>query len=230
MNSCISLLDPHMGIVYDWCEERPQIQSIGDDILSKYVPAHVNIFYCFGGLVLTSFLIQAASGLALTIYFRPTVIEAFSSVELIVTSINLGWLIRSLHRWSSGIMFQLLILHVSRVYLTGGYKKPREVTWITGILLALITLSFGVTGYSLPWDQVAFWACKIVTATPKAVDELIPSLGTNLVLLLRSGYSVSQLTLTRLYSIHTLLLPSSTLVLLLVHFILLRKQGISGPL
>ena len=179
---------------------------------------------------MTSFLIQAASGLALTIYFRPTVIEAFSSVELIVTTINLGWLIRSLHRWSSGVMFQLLILHISRVYLTGGYKKPREITWITGILLALATLSFGVTGYSLPWDQVAFWACKIVTATPEAVDELIPSLGTNLVLLLRSGYSVSQLTLTRLYSIHTLLLPSLTLVLLLVHFILLRKQGISGPL
>jgi cytochrome b6 len=119
---------------------------------------------------------------------------------------------------------------VSRVYLTGGYKKPREVTWITGTLLALATLSFGVTGYSLPWDQVAFWACKIVTATPEAVDELIPYLGTNLVLLLRSGYSVSQLTLTRLYSIHTLLLPSITLVLLLVHFVLLRKQGISGPL
>merc|ERR1719161_3093528 len=125
-------------------------------------------------------------------------------------------------------MFQVLILHVSRVYLAGGYKKPREATWITGVVLAILTISFGVTGYSLPWDQVAFWACKIVTATPEAVDELIPGLGSSLVLLLRSGYSVTQYTLTRLYSIHTLLLPSLTLVLLLVHFILLRKQGISG--
>ena len=180
--------------------------------------------------MLTSFLIQASTGLALTIFFRPTVLEAFTSVELIISSVNLGWLVRSLHRWSSGIMFQLLILHITRVYFTGGYKKPRETTWITGILLALSTLSFGVTGYSLPWDQVAFWACKIVTATPEAVDELIPSLGSSLVLLLRSGYSVTQYTLTRLYSIHTLLLPAITLVLLLIHFILLRKQGISGPL
>ena len=135
------------------------MQTVGDDILSKYVPAHVNIFYCFGG-----------------------------------------------------------------------YKKPREITWVTGTLLALITLSFGVTGYSLPWDQVAYWACKIVTATPEALDELFPSIGTLLVLGLRAGYSVTQLTLTRLYSIHTLILPLVALMLLLTHFLLLRKQGISGPL
>jgi cytochrome b6 len=219
-----------MGFIYDWCEERFQVQTIGDDILSKYVPAHVNIFYCFGGLVLTSFIIQAASGLALTIYFRPTVVEAFSSVEQLITSVNVGWVIRSVHRWSSGLMFQVLILHVSRVYMTGGYKKPREITWITGTLLSLATLSFGVTGYSLPWDQVAYWACKIVTATPEALDELFPGIGTLLVLGLRAGYSVTQSTLTRLYSIHTLVLPLATLALLLLHFLLLRKQGISGPL
>ncbi len=190
----------------------------------------MNIFYCFGGLVLTSFLIQAASRLALTIYFRPTVVEAFSSVEQIIAAVNFGWIVRSAHRWSSGLMFQVLILHISRVYMTGGYKKPREITWITGTLLALVTLSFGVTGYSLPWDQVAYWACKIVTTTPEALDELFPSTGTLLVLLLRSGYSVTQYTLTRLYSIHTLVLPLATLVLLLTHFVLLRKQGISGPL
>ena len=104
-------------------------------------------------------------------------------------------------------MFQLLILHVSRVYLTGGFKKPREFTWFTEALLSLSTLSFGVTGYSLPWDQAAYWACRIVTATPEAFDELSPKFGSSLVLLLRSGYSVFQLTLTRLYSIHTLILP-----------------------
>ena len=114
---------PSMAYLYNWCEERFQIQSIGDDILSKYVPAHVNIFYCFGGLVLTAFILQAGSGMALTIYFRSTVIEAFASVEIIVSTVNLGWLIRSIHRWSSSIMYQALILHVFRVYLTGGFKK-----------------------------------------------------------------------------------------------------------
>jgi len=157
-------------------------------------------------------------------------VEAFSSVDQLITTVNIGWIIRSVHRWSSGLMFQLLILHVSRVYMTGGYKKPREITWVTGTFLALITLSFGVTGYSLPWDQVAYWACKIVTATPEALDELFPRIGTLLVLKLRAGYSVTQATLTRLYSIHTLVLPLVTLPLLLTHFLLLRKQGISGPM
>jgi cytochrome b6 len=123
-----------MGFIYDWCEERLEIQSIADDILAKFVPGHVNIFYCFGGIVLTSFIFQGASGFALTIYYRPTVVEAFSSVQLILYHVNLGWFIRSIHRWSSGVMVLVLILHIIRVYLTGGFKKPRELIWITGMV------------------------------------------------------------------------------------------------
>jgi len=219
-----------LGFIYDWCEERLEIQSIADDILAKFVPAHVNIFYCFGGIVLTCFIFQAASGFALTIYYRPTVVEAFSSVQLILYHVNLGWFIRSVHRWSSGAMVLVLILHVSRVYLTGGFKKPRELIWITGVILAVCTVSFGVTGYSLPWDQVGYWACKIVTSTPEALDDFIPGIGKILLIILRGGYSVSQITLTRFYSIHTFVLPLFTLVLELIHFSMLRKQGISGPL
>lgn len=219
-----------MGLIYDWCEERLEIQSIADDILSKFVPAHVNIFYCFGGIVLTAFLFQAASGFALTIYYRPTVVEAFASIQVILYKVNLGWLIRSIHRWSSGVMVLVLILHIGRVYLTGGFKKPRELIWVSGVILAVLTVSFGVTGYSLPWDQIGFWACKIVTSTPEAFDELIPGAGKFLVLCLRGGVSVTQSTLTRFYSVHTFVLPLLTLVLLLVHFSMLRKQGISGPL
>jgi len=215
-----------LGSIYGWCEERLEIQSIADDILSKFVPAHVNIFYCFGGIVLTSFIFQAASGFALTIYYRPTVVEAFSSVQLILFNVNLGWLIRSVHRWSSGVMVLVLILHICRVYLTGGFKKPRELIWITGVILSVCTVSFGVTGYSLPWDQVGYWACKIVTATPEALDDLIPGIGKALLIVLRGGYSVSQITLTRFYSIHTFVLPLVTLVLELIHFSMLRKQGI----
>ena len=218
------------GSFYDWFEERLEIQSIADDILSKYVPSHVNIFYCFGGIVLTSFLIQGATGFGLTIYYRPTVLEAFQSVKYILSEVNLGWLLRSVHRWSSGLMVLMLILHMSRVYLTAGFKKPRELTWMTGVILACTTVSFGVTGYSLPWDQVGYWACKIVTATPEAFDDLIPNLGQTLVLALRGGYSVGQATLTRFYSIHTFILPVVALSMMLVHFSMIRKQGISGPL
>ncbi|KAJ3676813.1 hypothetical protein LUZ61_021544 [Rhynchospora tenuis] len=113
----------------------------------------------------------------MTFYYRPTVTEAFSSVQYIMTEANFGWLIRSVHRWSAS-----------------GFKKPRELTWVTGVVLAVLTASFGVTGYSLPWDQIGYWAVKIVTGVPEA----IPLIGSPLVELLRGSASVGQSTLTRL--------------------------------
>jgi cytochrome b6 len=215
-----------MSNVYDWFQERLEIQAIADDITSKYVPPHVNIFYCLGGTTLTCFIVQVATGFAMTFYYRPTVTEAFASVEYIMTQVNFGWLIRSVHRWSASMMVLNMILHVCRVYLTGGFKKPRELTWVTGVALASVTVSFGVTGYSLPWDQVGYWACKIVTGVPEA----IPVVGSLLVEVLRGGVSVGQSTLTRFYSAHTFVLPVVAVVLMLTHFVMIRKQGISGPL
>jgi len=215
-----------MSNVYDWFQERLEIQAIADDITSKYVPPHVNIFYCLGGITLTCFIVQVATGFAMTFYYRPTVTEAFASVKYIMTEVNFGWLIRSVHRWSASMMVLNMILHVCRVYLTGGFKKPRELTWVTGVALASVTVSFGVTGYSLPWDQVGYWACKIVTGVPEA----IPVVGSLIVGLLRGGVSVGQSTLTRFYSAHTFVLPVVAAVLMLTHFVMIRKQGISGPL
>ena len=215
-----------MGKVYNWFQERLEIQSIADDISSKYVPPHVNIFYCFGGITFTCFLVQVATGFAMTFYYRPSVADAFASVEFMMTQVNFGWLIRSIHRWSASMMVLTMILHFFRVYLTGGFKKPRELTWVTGVILASVTVSFGVTGYSLPWDQVGYWACKIVSGVPDA----IPVVGSSLVELLRGGTSVGQGTLTRFYSLHTFVLPLITAVLMLAHFLMIRKQGISGPL
>jgi cytochrome b6 len=215
-----------MSSVYDWFQERLEIQAIADDITSKYVPPHVNIFYCLGGITLTCFIVQVATGFAMTFYYRPTVTEAFASVEYLMTEVNFGWLIRSVHRWSASMMVLNMILHVCRVYLTGGFKKPRELTWVTGVALASVTVSFGVTGYSLPWDQVGYWACKIVTGVPDA----IPIIGGLVVQVLRGGVSVGQSTLTRFYSAHTFVLPVVASVLMLTHFVMIRKQGISGPL
>ncbi|GAB2273250.1 hypothetical protein Dimus_008050 [Dionaea muscipula] len=216
----------YLNKVYDWFEERLEIQAIADDITSKYVPPHVNIFYCLGGITLTCFLVQVATGFAMTFYYRPTITEAFASVQYIMTEANFGWLIRSVHRWSASMMVLMMILHVFRVYLTGGFKKPRELTWVTGVVLAVLTASFGVTGYSLPWDQVGYWAVKIVTGVPEA----IPGIGSTLVELLRGSASVGQSTLTRFYSLHTFVLPLLTAVFMLMHFLMIRKQGISGPL
>ena len=127
-------------------------------------------------------------------------------------------------------MVLTLILHVSRVYLTGGFKKPRELTWVSGVLLSVLTVSFGLTGYSLPWDQIGYWACKIVTATPQAIDDLLPGWGSLFVRVFRGGYSVGQSSLTRLYSLHTFILLIITFITVLIHFSMLRKQGISNPL
>ncbi|MEB3175189.1 MAG: cytochrome b6 [Cyanobacteriota bacterium] len=212
--------------VFQWFNDRLEVQAISDDIASKYVPPHVNIFYCLGGITLTCFLIQFATGFAMTFYYKPTVAEAFTSVQYIMNEVNFGWLIRSIHRWSASMMVLMMILHVFRVYLTGGFKKPRELTWVVGVMLAVTTVSFGVTGYSLPWDQVGYWAVKIVSGVPAA----IPVVGDQLVTLMRGSESVGQATLTRFYSLHTFVLPWIIAVLLLLHFLMIRKQGISGPL
>ena len=211
---------------FKWFDERLEIQALEDDIASKYVPPHVNIFYCLGGVTLVCFLIQFATGFAMTFYYRPTVTEAFNSVQYIMTDVSFGWLIRSIHRWSASMMVLMMILHVFRVYLTGGFKKPRELTWITGVSLAVITVSFGVTGYSLPWDQLGYWAVKIVSGVPEA----IPVVGSTIVELMRGSTAVGQSTLSRFYSLHTFVLPWLIAVFMLAHFLMIRKQGISGPL
>jgi cytochrome b6 len=211
---------------FQWFDERLEIQAISDDITSKYVPPHVNIFYCLGGITLVSFLIQFATGFCMTFYYKPNVSEAFTSVEYLMNEVSFGWLIRSIHRWSASMMVLMMILHTFRVYLTGGFKKPRELTWITGVIMAVLTVSFGVTGYSLPWDQVGYWAVKIVSGVPAA----IPIVGDQMVELLRGDVSVGQATLTRFYSLHTFVLPWLIAVFMLLHFLMIRKQGISGPL
>ena len=212
--------------LFQWFNDRLEVQAISDDIASKYVPPHVNIFYCLGGITLTCFLIQFATGFAMTFYYKPTVAEAFTSVQYIMNEVNFGWLIRSIHRWSASMMVLMMILHVFRVYLTGGFKKPRELTWVVGVMLAVTTVSFGVTGYSLPWDQVGYWAVNIVSGVPAA----IPVVGDQLVELMRGSPSVGQATLTRFYSLHTFVFPWVIAGLLLTHFLMIRKQGISGPL
>ncbi|KAI3833671.1 hypothetical protein MKW92_021240 [Papaver armeniacum] len=131
-----------------------------------------------------------------------------------MTESNFGWLIRSVHRWSASMIVLMMILHVFRVYLTGGFKTTRELTWVTGVVMGVLTASFGVT------------AVKIVTGVPDA----IPVIGSPLVELLRGSASVGQSTLTRFYSLHTFVLPLLTAVLMLMHFPMIRKQGISGPL
>jgi cytochrome b6 len=216
----------YLNKVYDRFEEHLEIQAIADDITIKYVPPHFNIFYCLGGITLTSFLVQVATGSAMTFYYSPTVTEDFSSVQYLMTEVNFGWLIRSIHRWSESMMVLMMILHIFRVYLTGGLKKTRELTWVTGVILGVLTVSFGVTGYSFPWDQIGYWEVKIVIGVPEA----IPVIGSPLVELLRGSVSMGQSTLTHFYSLHTFILPLLTTVFMPMHFLMIHKKGIPSPL
>jgi len=218
------------GLAFDWFEERLEAQALFDASTTKYVPPHVNLFYCFGGLVLMALLVQFGSGLLLTFYFIPTVADAYSSVAFLQLWATDGWFLRSLHRWTSNFVLLAILLHLCRVYLTGGFRKPRELTWISGAFLALFTLAFGVSGYSLPWDQVGFWALQIVSALPETVDDFAPGAGIGTVVAIRGGFSVGQETLSRTCTAHTLALPAGDAAASLVHFLLIRKQGVSGPL
>ena len=215
---------------FTWFEERHEGQTLVDDVVTKHVPPHIGLFYCLGGIVFMALVAQFTSGLVLTFYFTPTVDDAYLSVEPLELSRHSGQLFGSVHRWASNLMLLAILLHLSRVYLTGGLKKPRELTWVSGALLSFLALSFGVSGYSLPWDEIGFWALQVVSAVPGTTDDFLPGVGSSIVCPIRGGFSIGQETLNRAFTAHTLTLPAGAAIVSLLHFLLIRKQSVSGPL
>jgi hypothetical protein len=156
--------------VYPWLEERLELQSLSDDVQSKCVPPHVNLFYCFGGLVFTGFLFQFVTGAGLSLFYRPTVIDSF--LGALAAGFDFAWLLRCFHRLSSNFLLLLVVVHATRVFFTGGHLRPRELTWTSGLALTALTSAFGASGYTIPWDQVGFWAYQVVSAIPASLDAL----------------------------------------------------------
>nr|YP_009589615.1 cytochrome b6 [Selaginella pennata]QBL76198.1 cytochrome b6 [Selaginella pennata] len=214
-----------MGRVYDRSEERPEIQAIADDTTSKHAPPHVNTPHRLGGITLTRPSVQVATGSATTPHHRPTATEALGPVRYMMTEVNFGWLVRSVHRRPASTMVSTMIPHAPRVYPTGGSKKPRESTWVTGVVPAALTVSPGVTGYPSPRDQIGHRAVKIVTGVPEA----IPFIGSPSVESPRGSVSVGQSTSTRFHSSHTSASPPLTAAFMPMHSPTIRKQGIPGP-
>ncbi len=208
--------------------ERFQLTDrLHKSLFDKPVPMHARRFwYCFGGLTFFVFLLQVASGVFLTLYYVPNPEEAYSSVYYISHYVNYGWLIRSIHLWGAQFMVIFVVLHMLRVFITGAYKKPREFNWVVGVLLFMITMAFGLTGYLLPWDNKAFWGSMV---TAQLIAE-VPVVGPLMKHILLGGDTLGAPTLTRFYSAHVMLLPGALAVLLVAHFWMIRKQGISGPL
>lgn len=211
-----------------WFEDRFRIKELLTSIVKHPAPENVisNPLYCLGGTAFLCFIILALSGIFLAMYYKPTPAEAYKSVEHIMTVVPMGSLVRSIHHWAANMMIAAVMLHMIRVYFMGAYKKPRELNWVVGILLLLITTTFGFSGYLLPWDQLSYWATKIGTGIAAA----IPLVGGYISLILVGGNDLGPETLTRFFAIHVLILPATIIVLLGAHFIMVRLQGISGRL
>jgi quinol-cytochrome oxidoreductase complex cytochrome b subunit len=193
-------------------------------VIDKPVPAGINYLYCFGGIAFTLFVMQLLTGLLLSIHYIPSEAEAYRSIQRLHQTVPLGHVLRSMHHWAADLMVVMVALHMARVFVTGSYRNPRELNWVAGAMLLLLTLGFGFTGYLLPWDQKAYWATVVGTNMLGSV----PLIGPSLAAVLRGGAEVTGQTLLRFYSIHVLWLPIFTAFFLWIHFHILRRVGISG--
>lgn len=215
------------GGLWGWVEERFGIGEGLRRALRKPVPKHARHWsFCLGGITFFAFVVEVVTGILLAFYYKPTPEGAYDSVLFIMNRVRFGWLIRSVHAWAATLMIVAIFGHMIRVFVTGSYKPPRELNWVVGMVLLALTLTFGFTGYLLPWDQRAYWATVVGTESGKS----LPAIGPAILQLLRGGAEVTDLTLTRFYAVHVLLLPVITVVLLVAHFLMIRRQGISGPL
>ncbi|MDV2580819.1 menaquinol-cytochrome c reductase cytochrome b subunit [Alkalibacillus haloalkaliphilus] len=220
--------------LYDWVDERLDITPIWRDIADHEVPEHVNpahhfsaFVYCFGGLTFFVTVIQVLSGMFLTMYYVPDIENAWHSVQYLQSQVANGQIVRGMHHWGASVVIVMIFLHTLRVFFQGAYKKPRELNWIVGVLLFFVMFGLGFTGYLLPWDNKAFFATQVGLE----IAESVPVIGTDIKTLLAGDPDiVGAQTLTRFFAIHVFFLPAALFGLMALHFIMIRRQGISGPL
>lgn len=212
--------------IESWIDNRYNTSSIKDLIQNKKVPQHKYSFiYYLGGVTLFLFIVQLITGILLLLYYSPGEDTAYESVRYIIQHVNFGWLIRNVHSWSANLMVFFAFAHMFSVYFTKAYKNPRELTWVTGIFLLLIIMTFGFSGYLLPWNELAFFATKVGTDIVSAV----PFIGEELRLILRGSEDVTGATLTRFFGLHVAILPVFFTFFLILHLGFVQKQGMHEP-
>lgn len=209
---------------WNWLDGRYQLEALIQALLHVEIPQTARTYY-LGGITLFFFMVQATTGILLALYYQPTPDAAYNSILLIMNQVNFGWLIRSIHSWSANFMILFCVLHMLRIVFQAAYKAPREVTWLFGVGLLLLTLGFGFTGYLLPWDQRAFWA----TTVGSEIAGAVPVIGGQLLIFLRGGAEVTARTLSRFFGVHVLVLPVSLAGLLLAHLVLVHQRGLADP-
>ena len=218
--------------VVDWLDDRYPFTKTVDEALYQRVPNFANAFYyCFGGMVFILIVLQLVTGIFLSFYYVPDAAgnpaPAYLSVKnVIMGQVYLGWLVRGFHFWSANLLVVMIVLHMARVFWTGSYRAPRELNWMVGIILLLTVLAFSLTGYLLPWDTKAYWATSVTIK----IGAAAPVLGPLIKALADGGPTVGPNTLQRFFTIHVFLLPAVVVLLMYVHFRLIRQHGISEPL
>jgi len=211
----------------NWFEERLGLEAIGAFLTKKEIPQHKHtIWYYTGSAILLFFSVQILTGILLAFYYKPTLEAANESVSYIVKEVSLGWIIRSVHSWSATLMIVFVFIHLIGVLMTKAYRKPRELTWMSGVLLLAGTLAFGFTGYLLPSNDLSLSATKVGTDIPTA----IPGIGMWLTKLLRGGEDVTGATLSRFFTLHICVLPLFLFGCIAFHVYLIQKHGSSLPL
>ena len=210
----------------DWLRERLGLDALQHLAEKKEVPVHRHSFwYYWGGMTLFLFGVQVATGILLLLYYRASADEAYESVRFLMTQVSFGWLIRSIHSWSANLMIGAAMVHMFSTFLMKAYRAPREVTWLSGMVLLGLCLAFGFSGYLLPWNQLAFFATKVGTDITGAV----PVIGSFLLRFLRGGEHITGGTLTRFFGFHVAILPALMLMILGVHLYLVQFHGMSVP-
>jgi cytochrome b6 len=218
---------PLIARAVDWTEERFHLKEPLGKVLSKPVPMFATRwYYCLGGISFTLFAILAVTGIMLSFYYKPTPEAAYASIQYIETQVLFGSAVRAIHHWAANGMVVVVIAHMLRVFITGAFKPPRELNWMSGVFLFVMTLAFGLTGYLLPWDQTAFWASTVATEIAGAE----PAIGNLALVFLRGGWDVTAVTLSRFFALHVMVLPIVIVVFLVAHFLMIRRQGIARPL
>jgi quinol-cytochrome oxidoreductase complex cytochrome b subunit/cytochrome c2 len=214
-----------MRTVIDWLEHRTGLESAIKNFLYEDIPASAGWHQIIGSMAVFFFIVQVFTGGLLAFNYAPTPGEAYNSVKYIMTEVTGGPLIRGLHHWGASIMLIIVVLHMTQVFIYGAYKKPREATWMVGVVLLLITLAFGLTGYLLPWDNRAYFGTVVTTH----IASQAPIVGQYMLRLLGAqGDTVGNVTFSRFYALHTVLLPPLTIIIIGIHIYLVRKHGVAA--
>jgi menaquinol-cytochrome c reductase cytochrome b subunit len=209
----------------DWLEERSGLVGGVKYFLFRKVPGDIGWMTTLGSATLTAFLVQAITGVILAMYYKPHPDTAYESIRYITDDLTLGWLVRGMHRWGASVFIILLFLHMARVFLFGAYKYPRELNWIVGVLLLLMGLMEGLTGYLLPWDQTSYWASVVAIN----INGTAPIVGPLLAQFLRGGAEIGADTISRFYALHMLLIPGAIAGLIALHLYLVIRLGVTSP-